>query len=150
MKYQSLKNTTCLNGYHKTALHRSTTSLVRKLRKTLGSGSWCSQKWASGLLFKPDVLVHGIPECGKTVLAASLAEEAQRFCGLEFNSRPISVYYYCHHSQNTDKSMSFLQWTVSRLCREAKSVPTRLYGIYKWRRETTMAEMLACMQEASH
>jgi len=92
--------------------------------------------------------IHGIPGCGKTVLASHLIEETRRICDETANSSYVSIYYYCHHSRNMDESMPFLRWVVSQLCREAERVPKRLHDMHKRRRDPTRTELLACLEEA--
>lgn len=92
--------------------------------------------------------IHGIPGCGKTVLAAHLIEETRLLCDRKVNSSYVSVYYYCHHSRNMDESTSLLRWVVSQLCLEAEKVPARLHNMHKRKRDPTRTEMLACLEEA--
>ncbi|KAK4158998.1 hypothetical protein QBC43DRAFT_193013, partial [Cladorrhinum sp. PSN259] len=116
-----------------------------------GTCDWVLQlpEWTSWTNLDNQCLwIHGIPGCGKTVLAARLIQKVGQLCKERRDARWVSVYYYCHHSRNKDESNSFLRWTLSQLCRKARRISTQLLNIYRRGGEPTLVEILACLGES--
>ncbi|KAK3312862.1 hypothetical protein B0H66DRAFT_569022 [Apodospora peruviana] len=99
--------------------------------------------------------IHGIPGCGKTVLAAHLIRTVADLCtadgqsklSLSHHGRRCAVlYYYCHHSHNSDEMLPFLRWVVGQLIIKAEGkLPVEIYDAYKKAWQPTQAELLAAL-----
>ncbi|KAH7124994.1 hypothetical protein B0J13DRAFT_647093 [Dactylonectria estremocensis] len=91
--------------------------------------------------------LHGIPGCGKTVLASYLIEQVKEFCGSHEDVE--YAFYYC--VQNTqDETEPFLRWVVSRLCRRSSFVPEPLIAAHNERCEPPIKDLLEFLRIILH
>lgn len=88
--------------------------------------------------------IHGIPGCGKTVLASFIIEQLKALCsgGPELGH----AYYYCHYSHNQDEGTAFLKWTVAQLCRQAKWIPAQLKELHDHGYQPSIPELENALQ----
>ncbi|KAI0550192.1 hypothetical protein F4679DRAFT_594835 [Xylaria curta] len=92
------------------------------------------------------LMIHGIPGCGKTVLAASIIERAAnncRSCGY--------AYYYCLYSRNEDATIPLLKCILRMLCKQKQyMILPRLERAYAREEALSVEDLLDCLEEVSH
>ncbi|RYP67098.1 hypothetical protein DL771_007423 [Monosporascus sp. 5C6A] len=107
-------------------------------------------EWQAWLSTDPSanfLWLHGIPGCGKTVLASYLIEQVKEFCGSHKDME--YTFYYC--TQNTqDETEPFLRWVVSRLCRRSSFVPEPLIAAHNERCEPPIKDLLEFLRIVLH
>jgi Cdc6-like AAA superfamily ATPase len=103
-------------------------------------------EWQTWLGTEPTanfVWLHGIPGCGKTVLASYLIEQVKEIC--RSHEDVEYTFYYC--TQNIqDETGPFLRWVVSQLCRRSSFVPKPLITAYDERCEPSVKDLLKFLQ----
>ncbi|KAF6831297.1 ankyrin repeat protein [Colletotrichum plurivorum] len=124
----------------------------RRIREP-GTCDWVTvlPEWQSFLIGRERCLwIHGIPGAGKTVLASHLIREIEKNCMYTPRSehRCFSVYYYCDFSRQQSEAAPFLKWVLTRLCREADSVPDHLFKLFDHGAEPSLSDLLESLDYA--
>ncbi|KAI3316746.1 hypothetical protein HD806DRAFT_527622 [Xylariaceae sp. AK1471] len=111
------------------------------------TGHWVTQcpewnAWLQRQSLSPRCLwIYGIPGAGKTVLSSFLIRQVENSTiGL---TETQVIYYYCHHSRNTDETEPFLRWVLSQSCPEALDHVQSLFVVIDGVDESENRENLA-------
>ena len=75
-----------------------------------------------------------------------LIEQIGKLCD-QSHRRTVYVYYYCYFAHNQDETKPFLKWVISRLCREAGSIPTYVYNLSKHDAEPSLTVLLEAVAQ---
>ena len=113
------------------------------------TGRWMARStewrdWLNESSFPRLLWIHGIPGCGKTILASTLIEQIRNG---HLSSNDGLVYYYCYFGHNQDESIPLLKWIVGQLCRQTRKVPKRLYTDFQQNLEPPISSLLLAVSE---
>ncbi len=106
-----------------------------------------SQEWTDWLRATTRcVWIHGIPGAGKTILASHLIEAIKDYLKAATLEKYSFVYYYCFFTNKQNEVTPFLRWTINKLCRQAKSIPTWLDRLYKQGGTPSLEDLLSIIK----
>jgi len=106
-----------------------------------------SQEWTDWLRARTRcVWIHGIPGAGKTILASHMIEGIKNHLKAATLEKYGFVYYYCSFTHKQNEVAPFLRWTINKLCRQAKSIPTCLNELYEQGGTPSLEDLLSIME----
>ncbi|KAF8542732.1 hypothetical protein BDD12DRAFT_875826 [Trichophaea hybrida] len=121
-------------------------------RRYSKTGTWfIESEWFVNWKANPDSLLwlHGIPGCGKTILASTIIEDVIQHCSLGRNSSlPVAYFYFDFNDSEKQKYEKMIRSLITQLSKQ--SVRTRalesLFSSYQGSRQPTADALLETLR----